>query len=206
MIDLSEKQVITEEDLKNTSHKETLQLAEQAIITPLAKDLINARSLEIIRKRRNKKITRLAIAADHGGYEMKEDLKKYLQELGIDYQDFGCHDTKAVDYPDYAFIVASSVSQGNFSSGIVIDGAGIGSCMAANKVPGIRAAMANTVALARNSREHNDANVLTLGGKAITFELMREIVKAWLETTITEQRHLDRVAKIIDIEKKFLRK
>lgn len=206
MIDLSEKQVITEEDLKNISYKEKLQLAEQVIITPLARDLINTRGLEIIRKRRGKKITRLAIAADHGGYEMKEDLKKYLQELGVDYQDFGCYDTKAVDYPDYAFIVASSVSQGNFSLGIVIDGAGIGSCMAANKVPGIRAAMANTVALARNSREHNDSNVLTLGGKAITFELMREIVKVWLETTITEERHLNRVAKIIDIEKKFLRK
>ncbi|KAF0249875.1 MAG: ribose 5-phosphate isomerase B [bacterium] len=206
MLDLSEKQVITEQDLKTLAEGAQIQLAESAIITPLARDLINSRQLQITRRLRRGKKRIIALSADHGGYEMKEALKVFLTELAVDYHDFGTNDTKAVDYPDYAFMVASGVSQGNFSLGIIIDGAGIGSCMVANKLPGVRAAMANSVALARNSREHNDANVLTLGGKMITLEAMREIVKVWLETSITEERHLSRVAKIVDIEKQYIKK
>ncbi|MEW6733201.1 MAG: RpiB/LacA/LacB family sugar-phosphate isomerase [Acidobacteriota bacterium] len=206
MIDFSEKQVITEHDLKEVAAGEKIQLAENAIITPLAHDLITARQLEIVRRRRRTARKRaIAIAADHGGYEMKEELKKLLGELGVDYHDFGTYDTKPVDYPDYAYMVAQAVSQAEFPLGIIIDGAGIGSCMVANKLPGVRAALAYTPALARNSREHNDANVLTLGGRFITAEAMREIVKTWLETSISEERHINRVAKIITIEKRYLR-
>lgn len=206
MQDLSEKQVITEQDLKILAEGTKIQLAENAIITPLALDLINAHRLEITRRRRHGKKRIIAISADHGGYEMKEALKILLKELGLEYYDFGTYDTKAVDYPDYAFMVANGVSQENFSLGIIIDGAGIGSCMVANKLPGVRAAMATNVALARNSREHNDANVLTLGGKMISIEEMKEIVKVWLNTSITEERHLNRVAKIINIEKQYIKK
>lgn len=205
MLDLSEKQVITEHDLKEAAPGDRIQLAENAIITPLARDLIAARKLEIVRKRGRGRSRKVALSADHGGYEMKEALKALLSELGVDYQDFGTYDTKPVDYPDFAFMVAQAVSQGHFPLGIIIDGAGIGSCMVANKVPGVRAAAANSPELARNSREHNDANVLTLGGKFITVDMMREIVKVWLETAISEERHINRVEKIIAIEKKFLR-
>jgi len=206
MLDLSEKQVITEQDLKILDEGAKIQIAENAIITPLARDLISARHIEITRRLRRGKKNIVALSADHGGYEMKEALKILLKELGVDYHDFGTYDTKAVDYPDYAFMVASGVSQGNFPLGIIIDGAGIGSCMVANKLPGVRAAMATNAALAKNSREHNDANVLTLGGKMISLETMREIVKVWLETTISEERHLSRVAKIVDIEKRYIKK
>jgi ribose 5-phosphate isomerase B len=205
MFDLSEKQVIAEQDLVQIPEGSKIQLSENVIITPLARDLISSRNLEIIRRRSRNRKRIVAIAADHGGYEMKEELKKLLSEMAVDYHDFGTHDTKPVDYPDYAFMVASGVSQKQFSLGIMIDGAGIGSCMVANKLPGVRAAMATTPALARNSREHNDANVLTLGGKAISIETMKEIVKVWLETTISEERHLSRVAKIVDIEKRYIK-
>lgn len=205
MLDLSEKQVITEQDLTQITEGGKVQISENVIITPLAKDLISSRKIEIIRRRTRARSRVVAIAADHGGYEMKEALKAFLKEIGIDYHDFGTYDTKAVDYPDYALMVASGVSQKQFPLGIIIDGAGIGSCMVANKLPGVRAAMATTPALARNSREHNDANVLTLGGKSITIEAMKEIVKVWLETTITEERHLSRVAKIIDIENRYIK-
>jgi ribose 5-phosphate isomerase B len=204
MFNLSEKQVITEHDLKDVPAGSKIQLAQNAILTPLAKDLIAARQLEIVR-RRGGRSRAVAISADHGGFEMKEALKKLLDEMGVDYHDFGTYDTKPVDYPDYAFMVANSVSEGKFPVGIIIDGAGIGSCMVANKLPGVRAALAYNPALARNSREHNDANVLTLGGRFITVEEMREIVKVWLDSGISEERHINRVAKIIAIEKQYLR-
>jgi ribose 5-phosphate isomerase B len=204
MHDLSEKQVITAEDLSQTPAGSKLQLRDNAVITPLAWDIIRSQKLEILRKRpRLSASRRIALAADHGGVEMKQALKEHLTAQGYEYQDFGTHDTKAVDYPDYAVMVAQAVAQGRCQLGIMIDGAGIGSCMVANKVPGVRAAMANTPALARNSREHNDANVLTLGGKSITLDVMREIVDVWLQTTITEERHIQRVNKIVAVEKQF---
>jgi ribose 5-phosphate isomerase B len=205
MLNLSEKQVITEHDLKDAAPGSKVQLAENAIITPLARDLISARQLEITRKRGRGSNRVVALGCDHGGLEMKEALKAFLSELGVEYHDFGTYDAKPVDYPDIAFMVANGVSQGNFPLGIIIDGAGIGSCMVANKLPGVRAALAYTPDLARNSREHNDANVLTLGGRFISLDAMREIVKVWLNTAITEERHINRVAKIISIEKKYLR-
>ncbi|MCA1631417.1 MAG: RpiB/LacA/LacB family sugar-phosphate isomerase [Acidobacteria bacterium] len=146
---------------------------------------------------------RVAVGADHGGYKMKEELKTLLAELGHHALDFGTNSTDAVDYPDFAHAVARAVSEGEADLGIVIDGAGIGSAMTANKVPGVRAAACYSVKVAVNSREHNDANVLTLGSGTITSAEMREIVRAWLLTEISEERHKKRVAKIEAVERQY---
>ncbi|MBU0494432.1 MAG: RpiB/LacA/LacB family sugar-phosphate isomerase [Chloroflexi bacterium] len=137
---------------------------------------------------------------------MKEDLKKLLAELGYTPDDVGTHSAEAVDYPDFAQAVAERVSQGRALRGIVVDGAGIGSCMAANKVPGVRAALCYDLSTARNAREHNDANVLTLGAQLIGPALARDIVRAFLTTACTAERHQRRVAKIMDIERRYLRR
>jgi ribose 5-phosphate isomerase B len=147
----------------------------------------------------------VAIGADHGGFTMKEDLKKYLQELGYSVTDCGTNSTSAVDYPDFALAVAQLVSQGNAWRGIVIDGAGIGSCMVANKVPGVRAAMCYDYATAVNSREHNNANVLTLGAGLIGPNLARQIAQVWLATDFGGGRHARRVEKIDAVEKQYLK-
>ncbi|MDD5543624.1 MAG: ribose 5-phosphate isomerase B [Acidobacteriia bacterium] len=145
----------------------------------------------------------LALGADHGGYPMKERLKKFISdEMHFAVKDFGTHDSEAVDYPDYAHLVAHAVAKGECRWGIMIDAAGIGSAMAANKVPGIRAALCYDKATARNSREHNDANVLTLGGKLQSFEQLCDIVSTWLHTDFAGGRHQRRVDKIMDIEKR----
>ena len=123
-------------------------------------------------------------------------MHRTLTELGYEILDLGTNSTAPVDYPDFAQAVALAVARGSCDAGIMIDGAGIGSCMAANKIAGIRAAMCYDEATARNSREHNGANVLTLGGKMISAEKMREIVRVWLSTDLTEDRHRKRVAKI----------
>ena len=144
----------------------------------------------------------VALGADHGGFKMKEMLKAHLTEAGYQVNDCGTHSTESVDYPDFAFAVAKSVSSGKSWRGIVIDGAGIGSCMAANKVPGVRAAMCYDHATAVNSREHNDANVLTLGSGLIGESLARQIVDTWLTTNFGGGRHAKRVDKITAIETK----
>lgn len=145
---------------------------------------------------------RIAIAADHGGYSMKEDLKPFLQKQGYQVDDCGTHSSESVDYPDFAYAVAIKVSSGEAWRGIIIDGAGIGSCMVANKVDGVRAAMCYDHATALNSREHNNANVLTLGASMIDTTLARQIVLTWLNTNFGAGRHARRVDKIMDIEKK----
>jgi ribose 5-phosphate isomerase B len=147
---------------------------------------------------------RIALGADHGGFQMKEAVKRVVADLGHEPQDFGTHSTEAVDYPDYAHLVARAVARGACDLGIIVDGAGIGSCMVANKVTGVRAAMCYDEASARNSREHNGANVLTLAGK-ISADLMRQIVTVWLATELTEDRHKRRVAKIDAIEREYSR-
>jgi len=145
---------------------------------------------------------RIAIAADHGGLVMKEDLKPFLQKQGYQADDCGTHSSESVDYPDFAYAAAIKVSTGEAWRGIIIDGAGIGSCMVANKVPGVRAAMCYDHATALNSREHNNANVLTLGAGMIDTKLARQIVLTWLNTKFGGGRHARRVDKIMDIEKK----
>ncbi|MBA2732313.1 MAG: ribose 5-phosphate isomerase B [Acidobacteria bacterium] len=147
----------------------------------------------------------VAVGADHGGFQMKEELKSLLKSLGHRVHDYGTNSEDAVDYPDFAHAVARAVADTHADAGIIIDGAGVGSCMTANKVPGVRAAACYSIAVAKNSREHNDANVLTLGSKTITSAEMREIVSAWLSTEISEDRHRKRVDKIVAIEKQYQR-
>jgi len=147
----------------------------------------------------------IAIGADHGGFGMKESLKTYLVELGYSVADCGTKDKSAVDYPDFAHAVALMVSKDEAWRGIVIDGAGIGSCMTANKVPGVRAAMCYDISTAMNSREHNDANVLTLGAGLLGDSLAKQIVKTWLMTDFGGGRHARRVNKIKAIEKFYLK-
>jgi len=147
----------------------------------------------------------VAIGADHGGYELKEALKSELKTLGFDVQDIGTNSKDAVDYPDFAHAVAQAVSTGKAWRGIMIDGAGIGSCIVANKVPGVRAGMAYDYSSAVNSREHNDTNVLTLGAGLIGVNLAKQIVKTWLTTEFGGGRHTQRVDKIKSVEKKYLK-
>ncbi len=142
----------------------------------------------------------VAIGTDHGGVDLKETLMKDLIELGYRVVDCGTHTKDAVDYPDFALAVARLVSSGQAWRGVVIDGAGIGSCMAANKVPGVRAAMCYDHSTAVNSREHNNANVLTLGAGLIGINLAKTILRTWLSTEFAGGRHQKRVDKIMEIE------
>lgn len=206
--DESAKLVITEDDVRGLESGAVLRIAESARLTPLAADIVNDRGIEIVRRiprSGSKQHKAIAVGADHGGYPMKEELKSFLEEQGHRVHDFGTNSESAVDYPDFAHAVARAVADGSVDVGIVIDGAGVGSAMTANKVPGVRAAACYSVEVARNSREHNDANVLTLGSKTISSDQMREIVRAWLGTEITEDRHRKRVAKIDAVERQYQR-
>jgi len=147
----------------------------------------------------------VAIGADHGGFELKEALKPELKTLGFEISDVGTNSKDAVDYPDFAHAVAQAVGTGKAWRGIMIDGAGIGSCIVANKVPGVRAGMAYDYSSAVNSREHNDTNVLTLGAGLIGVNLAKQIVKTWLTTEFAGGRHTSRIDKIKSVEKKYLK-
>ena len=145
----------------------------------------------------------IAVGSDHGGFPLKERIAFRLKEAGHDVHDCGTDSTDAVDYPDYAHEVARLVADGTCGWGIIVDGAGIGSAMVANKVPGVRAALCYDLSSARNSREHNHANVLTLGAGLIGPNLALQIVEEWLATPWSEGRHADRVAKITAIEHRY---
>jgi len=146
----------------------------------------------------------IALGADHAGWELKEALKAWLIENGHQILDFGTHSPDSVDYPDYALEVAESVASGKAERGLLVCGTGIGMAMTANKVPGIRAALCSDPFMARMSREHNDANVLTLGGRLMDGELGLEILQMWLGTEFAGGRHERRLAKIAQIESRFL--
>ena len=145
----------------------------------------------------------IAVGADHGGFPLKERIAFRLRETGHDVHDCGTDSTDAVDYPDYAHEVARLVADGTCRWGVIVDGAGIGSAMVANKVPGVRAALCYDISTARNSREHNHANVLTLGAGLIGPNLALQIVEEWLATPWAEGRHADRVAKITAIQNQY---
>jgi ribose 5-phosphate isomerase B len=145
----------------------------------------------------------IAIGGDHGGFALKQVLAKLLADKGHAVTDCGTHSTDAVDYPDIALAVARLVADGTCTYGIVIDGAGIGSCMAANKVPGIRASLCYDISTARNAREHNYANVLTLGARLIGEGLAMDIVTTWLATPWGAARHGTRVEKLTAIERTY---
>ena len=147
---------------------------------------------------------KVAIGCDHGGYELKEIIKKYLSDdLNIQFEDFGTYNKVRCDYPDYAFLVSHAVSTNKCDFGIMIDGAGIGSAMMANKVPGVLAACANEIYTAENSRHHNGANVLTLGSMVIGPGVAKEIVKTFLTTKFEGERNMVRIKSILEIEKQF---
>jgi len=207
--------VVTEADVRDAPVGARVSVAPGALVTPLARQVALERHLTLevndssptpvpadLSSAGQRSV---AIGADHGGYELKELLKRYLLELGYPVVDCGTDSAAAVDYPDFAFAVARLVAQGQAWRGVIVDGAGIGSCMAANKVPGVRAAMCYDQATAVNSREHNHANVLTLGAGLIGPSLARQILKTWLETPDGGERHARRVEKIMDIERRFLK-
>lgn len=148
---------------------------------------------------------RIAIGADHGGFALKEKLAAFLRQKGYSVEDCGTHSNDSVDYPVLAHAVAHQVSSGQCRWGIIVDGAGIGSSMVANKVPGVRAALCYDLSSAKNSREHNHANVLTLGAGLIGASLAQQIVETWLSTPWGGDRHARRVDIIDTIEKKYLR-
>ena len=206
--DESAKSLITEDDLRGLDPGSKIRVAENVIFTPLASDIINDLRIEIIRKATRKstaKVRSVAVGADHGGFKMKQQLTVYLTDLGLQVRDFGTDSEEAVDYPDFAHAVARSVSGKQVDVGIIIDGAGIGSAMTANKVPNVRAAACYSVSLAKNSREHNGANVLTLGAGQNTFDEVKAIVESFISTDISEERHKKRVGKIETIERQYIR-
>jgi ribose 5-phosphate isomerase B len=147
------------------------------------------------------KVLRVALGSDHGGYEAKELLKSYLGSLGYRVTDVGTFDKESVDYPDFALLVARKVAGGECERGIMIDGAGIGSSMVCNKVRGIRAALCYDLKTAVNSREHNNANVLTLGGPLHSADKLCELAKVWLETRFAGGRHWARINKMMAVER-----
>ena len=218
--------LLDEEAVRAMPPGSTQRVAPGALITPLARqaalerritlttdeaapELLPERPLRHSPQPAHPAQPTIALGADHGGLALKEALKAMLQQSTDPvYQliDCGAHSAEAVDYPDFAYAVARLVAEGRAWRGIVIDGAGIGSCMAANKVPGVRAAMCYDQATAVNSREHNDANVLTLGAGLIGPNLAQQIVRVWLATDFGGGRHARRVAKIDQIGARFANK
>ncbi|MBI5668261.1 MAG: ribose 5-phosphate isomerase B [Chloroflexi bacterium] len=184
----------------------TLEVPPGALVTPLARQAALDRHVTLISTSEAKQTApesrTIAIGADHGGYALKETLKAMLQTQ-YTVIDCGTSSSDSVDYPDFALAVAQMVSSGRAWRGIMIDGAGIGSCMVANKVPGVRAALCYDNATAVNSREHNDANVLTLGAGLIGSNLAKQIVETWLKTDFAGGRHAKRVEKIMAVERKY---
>ncbi|SPF37733.1 ribose-5-phosphate isomerase B (modular protein) [Candidatus Sulfopaludibacter sp. SbA4] len=203
------RQVITVQDVPPSGE---LRVPIGTIITSSAQEVAAGRGVRILELPEDQ-LTALAppektiaIGADHGGFQLKEALKPLLEGLGFQVRDVGVHDEKPADYPDLALKVAELVAAGTAARGVAIDGAGIGSCMAANKVPGVRAALCYDKASARNSREHNDSNVLTLGARLLTQTQAEEVLRTWVGTPFAGGRHQARVQKILDIERKYLKR
>jgi ribose 5-phosphate isomerase B len=220
------RQLVTEEAIKSLldSGSKTLPIEKDAIVTPLAAELALAHGVKLTALEKNKGVEPTAskplpasafpspeaakvvvFGSDHGGFQLKEVLKKYAQEKGYQIVDVGTNSEEPCDYPDYAYAVATMVGAGKAWRGVMIDGAGIGSCVVANKVPGVRAACCHSEFVARNAREHNDTNVLTLGSRVVGSEVCKEILRIWLETWFSGGRHKQRVDKIVDVETKFLK-
>jgi len=143
----------------------------------------------------------IGLACDHAGFELKEELKAFLESLGVQAVDMGTFNEDSVDYPDFGILVTEQVSRGELEKGILVCGTGIGMSMVANKFPRIRAAVANDLYSSRCSREHNDANILIIGGRIVGKDLAKEIVKVWLETPFAGGRHKRRIEKIEALEK-----
>ena len=199
------KDIVTAEDVQAVPPGGEVSAAPGAIVTPWAREIAASRGVRIVHGPARTDSQMIAVGADHGGFALKEEIKAHLTRLGYRFHDLGTFSTEPVDYPDVALAVARAVRAGDARLGIVVDGAGLGSAMAANKVPGIRAAPCTDEAAARNAREHNDANVLTLGAKAVDASRMHAIVETFLTAQCTEERHARRVGKIKAIEESYLK-
>jgi ribose 5-phosphate isomerase B len=221
------KTILTERDIVNAvkEGKKTLFADGNTVITPSAKDKAKELKLQFTDTKESPDQSRpvkaaesstaattssadvgsklIVIGSDHGGFQTKEMLKKYLAEIGYRTLDIGTNSEEPCDYPDYAYAVARVVAKGEAWRGIMIDATGVASSIVCNKVPGVRAAACFNEFVAKSSREHNDANVLTLGAKVLGTELIKSIVKVWLETWFGGGRHKKRVDKISDVEKRF---
>jgi ribose 5-phosphate isomerase B len=194
------KDVVTAEDVFAVPPGGEVHASAGAIVTPWAREVAASRGVRIVQGAAPGTLLNVALGADHGGFATKEELKGHLARLGYPFRDMGTYTADPVDYPDIAVAVAKVVASGEARFGILVDGAGIGSAMAANKVRGVRAALCVDPAAAKNAREHNDANVLTLGAK-LDRSALREIVHVFLTSECTEERHLRRVKKIEAIER-----
>jgi ribose 5-phosphate isomerase B len=202
--------IITESDARTLARGEVVELTTPGHITPLAHDTLTARGVTVVREGRTSdedaslapvaEVRSVAIASDHVGVALRRGLVSFLRGRGLAVQDLGTDTQAAVDYPDMAALVAYAVARREADAGIVIDAAGIGSAIAANKVRGVRAAMAMSETIARYSREHNGANVLTLGATLVDPDEARAIVTTWLTTPMREPRYIKRLAKIRDLE------
>jgi ribose 5-phosphate isomerase B len=202
------RRVITLADVPESGD---LKVPIGTLFTPSARDLAQSRGVKILELPDDQlpglapPEKTIAIGADHGGFRLKERLKPLLEHEGLSVRDVGVYEEKPADYPDIAEQVADLIAAGAAARGIIIDGAGIGSSIVANKVPGIRAALCYDKASARNSREHNDSNVLTLGARLLTETQAEEVLRVWLATPFAGGRHAARVAKIAEVEKKHLK-
>jgi ribose 5-phosphate isomerase B len=203
-------EIITESDARVLTPGETVMLARRGHITPLAQDTLKERRVTVIHEGQasadetalvpKADIRAVAIASDHTGVKLRQALVAYLRGRGLAVNDLGTDGPEPVDYPDVAAAVGRLVVRGEADAGIVIDGAGIGSAIAANKIRGIRAVMAPNELIARYSREHNGANVLTLGATLVSVDDAKGIVATWLATAMREPRYIRRLAKIQDLE------
>jgi ribose 5-phosphate isomerase B len=204
--------IITESDARVLPRGDTVTLVKGGHITPLAQDTLRERGVTLVHEGRaspdeaalvpRADIRTIALASDHTGVRLRRELITFLRGRGLAVQDLGTDGSDPVDYPDVAASVADLVARGDVDAGIVIDGAGIGSAIAANKIRGIRAVMANSETLARYAREHNGANVLTLGAMLVSPDEARAIVTTWLTTPMREPRYIRRLAKIRDLERR----
>lgn len=204
--------IITEADARVLPIGDTVALARGGHVTPLARDTLKARRVTVVEEGRvtvdeaalvpKSDIRTVAIGSDHAGVALRRALVGFLRGRGLAVHDLGTDPPESVDYPDIAASVANEVARDEADAGIVIDGAGIGSAIAANKVAGVRAAMCTSELLARYSREHNGANVITLGATLVSVEEARAIVTTWLGTAMSEPCYIRRLAKIRDLERR----
>lgn len=214
---MPKKPLIVERDVlaARRAGRTTVVVPPDALVTALARDAARDHGIEFVAPPPPQaapdlpaspwpRTKRIALGADHGGFDYKIALSPFIESLGWTVQDVGTHSTDSVDYPDFAFAVAKAVGLGECDFGVMIDGVGVGSAMAANKLPGIRAAVGYNEFAAWNGRAHNDANVLTLGSRAMGVEVCKRVVQVFLETAFEGGRHGKRVDKITAVERQLL--
>ena len=200
-----------------------LEIPQDAVVTPLAADTASQKNVLLVRETPGDSKTEkppapaaapsqmqstgvtVAIGSDHGGFDLENQLAEYMRSLGCTVEDVGTKSAEPCDYPDFAYAVGMLVAGGRAKLGIMIDGAGVGSCMVVNKIPGIRGACCTHEFMARNAREHNNANVLTLGSRVVGLEVAKAIVGVFLRTAFAGGRHESRVKKIMDVDQKYRR-